>query len=107
MSLPPTGDHHNHSELETPDQSFSSNNRDGGGLVAGGDHNNVGEADANAIIQHEGGEGAAAAVAAPKSNMVSLADFDLIKVRRPTVMLCIKIGTVKLPNLEVGTPSKH
>eukprot|EP00088_Acartia_fossae_P047646 TRINITY_DN5169_c0_g1_i8.p1 TRINITY_DN5169_c0_g1~~TRINITY_DN5169_c0_g1_i8.p1 ORF type:complete len:609 (-),score=178.46 TRINITY_DN5169_c0_g1_i8:311-2137(-) len=80
VSLPPTGDHHNHSELETPDQSFSSNNRDGGGLVAGGGHNNVGEADANAIIQHEGGEGAAAAVAAPKSNMVSLADFDLIKV---------------------------
>lgn len=60
---PPPGDHHNHSEVETPEQSFNN-------------INNVTEAEAG------GGEdaGAEGAGTPPKTNMVSLADFDLIKV---------------------------
>jgi len=66
-TLHPAGDHHNHSEIDTPEQSFTSRQP--------ADHNNV-STEAEAASRDEAAEG----VPAPKSNMVSLADFDLIKV---------------------------
>ena len=60
---PPSGDHHNHSESETPEQSFINNHNVTDAEAAGG--------------EDAGAEGAGTP---PKTNMVSLADFDLIKV---------------------------
>jgi len=65
-TLHPAGDH-NHSEIDTPEQSFTSRQPS--------DHNNV-TTEAEAASRDEAAEG----VPATKSNMVSLADFDLIKV---------------------------